>query len=216
MIGPPIPVIELRRRTIPLLQILSILRIELSSRGVEGGGGAPPDAAAAMDVEHPNCRLFLAESTIPNGANNNNNNNARLRRDAAVGSVSLRRLSLIYRPPPPPPHPHFSSLLPPLPRSVHIYPRPPSPPPPSPKKPDWGYSRASICSRATASPSLIWSYPSTKTMGISISTSSGGDTRGNRPNWGCTSTCTTGWPSSWGRDASRIATSRYSTPGRER
>ena len=96
MIGPPIPVIELRRRTIPLLQILSILRIELSSRGVEGGGGAPPDAAAAMDVEHPNCRLFLAESTIPNGANNNNNNNnARLRRDAAVGSVSLRRLSLI-------------------------------------------------------------------------------------------------------------------------
>jgi len=127
MIGSPIPMIEPRRRTIPLLQILSILRIALSSRGVEGGGGgAPPDAAAAaVAVEHPNCRLFLAESTIPNGANDKNN--ARLRRDATVGSVSLRLSSvaelriphprpiIVKLTSPRPPHPHFSSPLPPPP-----------------------------------------------------------------------------------------------------
>ena len=65
MIGPPIPVIELRRRTIPLLQILSLLRIELSSRGVEGGGGAPPDAAAGPLSEAELDQLEALMDSLP-------------------------------------------------------------------------------------------------------------------------------------------------------
>lgn len=43
------------------LRLLSVVIIAHHSLGSDEG-------EAAVDVEHPNCRLFLAESTIPNGA----------------------------------------------------------------------------------------------------------------------------------------------------